>query len=415
MIEDRSRSLFVASAELVRSNHVLERILDTMNSALVVLDERAMVQRVNRATTELTGWVLESTQPVHVSQLLDLAADANVDAVLAMHTDVELRTKGGEAIPVHWTVSPTWTDDGVCDGAVCIAVDMREKRRLEIELRHAHKLESVGQLAAGVAHEVNTPIQFTGDSVHFLQDAFGDISRLIARYEELRLSLTSSEDGVDDARINAITTLRDEIDFDFLTVEVPAAVSRALDGVDRVATIVGAMKAFAHPGSTEKLHQDINAAIQTTLEVCRNEYKYVADMDLQLGQIPLVHCNLSDINQVVLNLVVNAAHAIRDSLGKCTHKGRITIGTLHDGKDVVIAVRDTGGGIPIEIRERVFDPFFTTKDVGVGTGQGLAIAHRIVTEDHGGTIRFETVVGEGTTFEIRLPVDAVPDSGENEP
>lgn len=402
MIEDRTRSLFIKSAELERSKAFLERILDTMSSALIVVDGAGCVQRVNRATTALTGYCIAEDAMPQLRDLLDVAPDATVEDLVAMNGDAHMRCKGGTSIPVLLSVAKLHTTEDEADGAVCIAVDMREKQRLEMELRQAQKLESIGQLAAGIAHEVNTPIQFTGDSIYFLKDAFADLCRLIDGYEGLRACLPSLEDV--STHCEDLAAMREQIDVDFVVDEIPAAIARALDGVDRVATIVSAMKAFAHPGGSEKAHQDINAAIQTTLEVCRNEYKYVATVDLKLGDLPLVYCKLGDINQVLLNLIVNAAHAIEGVVASSGATGRITITTIVDGEDLVVTVSDTGGGIPDEIRERVFDPFFTTKEVGAGTGQGLAIARRIIVDGHGGTLRFESVAGEGTTFELRIPV-----------
>ena len=186
---------------------------------------------------------------------------------------------------------------------------------------------------------------------------------------------------------------------------MPKAIHRALDGLDRVATIVRSMKSFAHPDSTEMTTVDLNAAIESTLIIARTEYKYVADVETELGVLPPVHCFAGDINQVVLNIVVNAAHAIGDVVKGTENRGKITVRTKRDGEHVVVTIADTGTGIPDAIREKIFDPVFTTKEVGKGTGQGLAIARGVVVDKHGGTIAVESETGKGTTFHLRLPID----------
>ena len=281
-----------------------------------------------------------------------------------------------------------------------------QHKRLEQDLARAQKLEAIGRLAAGIAHEINTPIQYIGDNLRFLQDAAGDIDALLAAYE--RLLQAAKEHAIADDLLAEIDAKREQIELDYLREEAPKAVRQSLEGVQRVAGIVGAMKEFSHPGSRQKQAVDLNHAIESTLTVSRNEWKYVADavVDFEAG-LPPVLCLPSEINQAVLNLVVNAAHAIGQATrdGACG-KGTITLRTRRDGDWVEIRVQDTGPGIPQEIRDRVFDPFFTTKDVGQGSGQGLAIVHSIVVDRHGGTIGFHSEMGRGTTFILRLPIGA---------
>ena len=408
MIEDKTRSLFLANEDREQMTRFLERILETMTSALLVVDESGRVTRINQELKRLTGLELTGEETLEVVDILpDLSTENEiVPSLVEFDGETNLRTKAGESLPVLFKGAPLYGEDGRLIGAVCLAADVREKRQLELELRHAQKLESVGQLAAGVAHEVNTPIQFAGDSVYFLQEAFSDLQSIVVVAAKMR-DEASSHDALA-GRCAEFDSARQEADLDFVAEEVPAAITRALDGIERVSTIVSAMKAFAHPGNCEKAPQDLNAALQTTLEVCRNEYKYVAEVEQELGDIPQVKCNLGDINQVLLNLIVNAAHAIRDRVEGTSDRGAIRIATRVCESEVEVEIQDDGGGIPAGVRERIFDPFFTTKDVGVGTGQGLAISRRLIVDGHGGSIRFETEEGVGTSFFVRIPIESAP-------
>ena len=279
-----------------------------------------------------------------------------------------------------------------------------ERQQMSVQLLHAQKMESIGQLAAGIAHEINTPIQFVGDNTKFLKDSFADLQMLMAKFREM-------QSAVADGRCTPELTEEvqkavESADLDYLTAEIPKAIDQSLEGVQRVAKIVRAMKEFSHPDEgIEKVLTDINKAIETTTTVARNEWKYVADMKTELSpSLPPVPCLPGDINQVFLNLIVNAAHAIADRKNPDNAKGAITISTRLDDKHVEIRISDTGIGVSEKNRSKIFEPFFTTKGVGRGTGQGLAIAHNVVVKKHFGTITFETKEGLGTTFIVRLPI-----------
>lgn len=287
-----------------------------------------------------------------------------------------------------------------------LEAEVADRNRMEIQLRHAQKMESIGQLAAGIAHEINTPTQFIGDNTRFVQDAFGEIGRLMGHYE--RLLLAAEAGPVPPEVIEAVRSAAVAADMEYLSREIPAAIRQSLEGIERVSNIVRAMKEFSHPGTTEKTELDLNHAIESTLTVCRNEWKYVADLAMDFDpELPLVPVLPGEFNQVILNIVINATHAIADVVGPGgERKGLITVGTRRIGEWVEVRIGDTGTGIPEAVRQRIFDPFFTTKKVGQGTGQGLAIAHSVVVRKHGGTIGFETETGRGTTFVIRLPLGA---------
>jgi PAS domain S-box-containing protein len=284
-------------------------------------------------------------------------------------------------------------------------LDVTERRGLEEQLRLAQKLESVGQLAAGIAHEINTPIQFVGDSMAFVRDATADLLALLAASRDGLASLQGPEA---DAVRAQLAEAEEEADLAYLRERLPAAFERTADGIDRVASIVRAMKAFAHPTVGTHAPVDLNESVRTTLVVAKAEYKYIADVELDLDDaIPLVSADAGELNQVLLNLVVNAAHAIEDTGDRnATRRGTITITTASAGGDVVVAIRDTGCGIPDDVRARIFDPFYTTKVVGRGTGQGLAIARSIVVDNHHGRIEVDSSPGGGTTMTVRLPVEA---------
>jgi signal transduction histidine kinase len=284
-----------------------------------------------------------------------------------------------------------------------VALDVTKQHQLELELRQAQKLESVGRLAAGVAHEINTPIQFVNDSVRFLQTAVEDVMVVVEKHRENTQSLLTGVVRPDLAL--AAAAIEAELDLPFLRQAMPEAIGRAVTGIDRVAAIVRSIKAFAHPDGARMILANLNEAVESTLIVAASEYRLVADVETELGEIPHVMCHLGEINQVVLNLVVNAAQAIAAVVQGTGKRGTIKVRTRQREGGVEIAISDTGCGIPAEIRDRVFDPFFTTKDVGHGSGQGLSMARAAIVEKHHGTLAFESEVGTGTTFFLTLPVE----------
>jgi PAS domain S-box-containing protein len=280
----------------------------------------------------------------------------------------------------------------------------QERQLMDLQLRQAQKMEAVGQLAAGIAHEINTPTQYVGDNTQFLKDAFANLTAALKGYTDLIAA--AKQNAVTPELITHAEQVLASSDLDYHMEQIPAAITETLEGIARVTKIVRAMKEFSHPGGKEKSAADLNRAIDSTTTVARNEWKYVAEMVLDLdASLPPVPCFISEFNQAVLNLVVNASHAIgdaiRDQKGK---KGTITIQTRREGDFAEIRVSDTGTGIPEAHRQRIFEPFFTTKDVGKGTGQGLTVVYGSIVKKHGGTVTFETETGKGTTFILRLPL-----------
>jgi signal transduction histidine kinase len=281
----------------------------------------------------------------------------------------------------------------------------RERQLLEIQLRQSQKLEAVGQLASGIAHELNTPIQYVADNTLFVRDSFQSIQKVLGNHLELLKHIKNNSLSPE------ITHSAEEIlkttDLEYLFEQVPAAIKETLEGVDRVTKIVRAMKEFSHPGSQDKTAADINHAIEATVTVARNEWKYVAEVKLDLDpQLPAVPCFIGEFNQCILNLIVNASHAIGDMIKQHPeNRGLITVQTRHDGDFAEIRVTDTGTGIPESARSHIFEPFFTTKGVGKGTGQGLSIVYGSIVKRHGGKVSFETETGRGTTFILGLPIN----------
>lgn len=406
IIEDRSREVFLINEQLQASSAFLQELYRTMPSALLIIDDFGTVNSANTAAAQLLGY--ESPEGLNGKQIAAVFArgdDLQTAERTRRRVETSLLTLDGRDVPVLLSVAP------VVRGSngpvrVCMALDLRERQQLEIELRHAQKLESVGRLAAGIAHEINTPTQFVSDSIHFVREAIDDLLRLFESYQALRGWAESKAEAAE--LVQNVDDVADEIDVEYINDNLPKSLDRALDGLGRIATIVRSMKEFAHPDLREMTTVNLNQAIESTLTIARNEYKYVADLETSFGDIPLVTCHAGDVNQAVLNVVVNAAHAIADSVKGTTLKGHIKVWTQRDGDHVVIAVRDSGNGIPEGVRDRIFDPFFTTKEVGRGTGQGLSITRAVVVDKHGGSIHFETKVGGGTTFFIRLPVDGKP-------
>ncbi len=406
-----------AAEALRQSEERYRELIENASDIVYTSDLEGYLTSLNRVGRQLLGYSPKQVAELDIWQLVDskhwdqlktgrqrlLAGEADV------HMEVEVKAQDGRRVMLD--VKPRLVfEDGKAVGVQGIGRDITGRDVAELELRHAQKLESVGRLASGIAHEINTPIQFVGDNTRFVQDSFDSLSALLGKYQELR-DAAASEAALAET-LASVRQVEEETDCAYLLEEIPKALSQTLEGVTRVATIVRAMKEFAHPESKEMAAADLNKALQSTLTVARNELKYVADVDVELGEIPPVVCNVGDLNQVFLNLLVNAAHAIADVVKGSGDKGKIRVHTATEGDTVLIAISDTGSGIPEAIRTRVFDPFFTTKEVGRGTGQGLAIARSVVVERHRGTLTFDSEVGKGTTFYIRLPIEPPESSKE---
>ncbi len=368
---NRMQQLVVVTRQLLKTNSVAA-MLETLTSALGI-----------EASIEAHHAQAASFSPGRVE--LPLSDSQRPLGTLLLHTTVD----GPEA-------QGFWLNLSISVAQHLTAL------RMALEMNQGQKLESVGRLASGIAHEINTPVQFVSDSVHFVSGAFKDLGPYV---DASRALLEAAKTGTVTAElISRAEEAQAAADLEYTLENVPKALERSLDGLNRVAKLVLSMKAFAHPDRTSKDPADINKAIADTLTIASNEYRYVAEVETSFAEVPKVVCHINELNQVFLNLIVNSAHAIADRVHGTPDKGRIRIATRVDGGDVEIAISDTGGGIPDSIREKIFEPFFTTKEVGKGTGQGLAIARSVVVEKHAGSLTFTTDPGVGTTFTIRLPI-----------
>jgi PAS domain S-box-containing protein len=406
------------TAELAERGELVKLLVDSTPGAIYGIDAEGNCTFCNPACLRTLGYA-------HAEELLgrkihSLIHHSRADGTPYSQVDCPVFASFHDGKDAHVVDEVFWKKDGTSFpveygsrqirrhgkivGAVVSLFHITDSKTREMELRHGQKLEAVGRLAAGIAHEINTPIQFVGDNTRFLQHAFQDELKLIHKYQELQDA--AARGAVSPELLSQVAQIRQDADWDYLEQEIPRAMEQMLEGLGRVATIVRGMKEFSHVDRTnEKAPGDLNRALESTLIVARSELKYVADVETDFGPIPPVICHLGDLNQVFLNLLVNAAHAIEDATKGTGRKGKITVRTRRESDWVVISITDSGTGIPEEAREKIFDPFFTTKEVGKGTGQGLALARAIVVEKHGGTVNFETEMGKGTTFIVRLPLN----------
>ena len=388
-------------ANQTRLNSIMNSVLD----AVIAIDSAGIIQTYNRAAERIFGYSVTETIGQNISMLMPEPHrgrhDGHIARYLSSHEsssigalrEMEGRRKDGTTFPMEVAISEMDLDEVQMFVGICRDISRRkeretEKMALEQELRQAQKMESLGTLAGGIAHEINTPVQYVGDNVRFLQDAFGDLSALLRAYG----ALLAEAEGIEALaeRVATVKAAAEEADVDYLLEEVPVSSAQTLEGVERISEIVRAI--------------DLNHAIGTTISVTRNQWKYCAELVQDFdATLPPVPCLPGEFNQAVLNLIVNAAHAIEDRGEERT--GTITVATRRRDPWAEVRVSDTGVGIDKADQERIFDPFYTTKEPGRGTGQGLAIAHRIVTKKHGGTLGVESELGKGTAFILRLPLE----------
>lgn len=384
---------------------LLSTAVEQAAECIMITDTEGQIQYVNPAFERISGY--SASEAIGQNPRILKSGQHDSDFYRAMWETLIAgsvwtgrfvnRAKDGSLYEAEGTISPVRDASGRIVNYVAVERDVTSQVILEGQLRQAQKLEAVGSLAAGIAHEINTPIQFVGDNASFLQSAFDELIRIVdSALGENTGDHNSSSIAVDLG-----------IDLDFLRREIPRALAQTQDGVQRVAAIVRAMREFSHCEMVAMTPADLNRALTNTITIAHNELKYVATVTTDLDpELPLITCDLGCLNQTFLNILINAGHAIEDLIGRHPgEKGRIHVVTRREGDYVRVSISDTGTGIPEGIRDRIFDPFFTTKPVGRGSGQGLSISHANIVEKHGGSLTFETSNGNGTTFTIRLPID----------
>lgn len=408
LIETKTREVFSERERYKSLSDQFAGILETVPNPLFVIDDELDIQMVNSATLKLLVSTREALVGAPLNKFLSMREISRImgsrrtETGVVIGVETNICTTENKLIPILVSLSSSRDEHTGREQNILVALDVSERKALETQLLQSQKLESVGQLAAGIAHELNTPIQYIRDNMTFLSKEFVQISSVVTKALAVCSQVKEGScdpDSAFDALKNAQTC-----DLEYLLTEIPSAVKETLNGAESVANIVKAMKEFSHPGSSEIVEVDLNAAIQSVTNIARNEWKYVAELLLDLEpNLPLVPCYAGELNQAILNIVVNAAHAIADGMndhGK--ERGVLTVATRVCNDEVCILVSDTGTGIPEAVQGRIFEPFFTTKEVGRGTGQGLSIAYATIVKKHGGSLTFRTRMGAGTTFIISL-------------
>lgn len=402
-----------AKSDIQKAHSETEQLLSSISSVLIGIDREKSISRWNVVAERKFGITEQEALGQPLAMLTDKWGLGEIDTHLDLEEnkgftivdDVTYTQPAGKSGFLQVTINTVRDSENREQGYLILATDITDKKHLEIQLAQAQKLESLGQLAAGIAHEINTPIQFIGDNTRFLGVAFQKLDNVLDKSKQL---VDGAKDG------GGLDQLIEEVEksiaaskLEYMRQEIPFAIEESLDGVTQVATIVKAMKQFSHPGKKEKAFNNLNEALESTINVARNEWKYIADLETDFDdQLPLVPSLLSELNQVFLNIIVNAAHAIAPTIeGKPNQKGKITVSTRKVDAFAEVRIEDNGTGIPEEIRAKVFDMFFTTKEVGKGTGQGLALAHDVIYKKHGGTILLESELGAGSVFIIKLPLE----------
>nr|WP_321259280.1 ATP-binding protein [uncultured Pseudodesulfovibrio sp.] len=401
------------ASALIKNEKILQSILTGIEALVIFVDkETHTITWANSMSNELLGIPAEEMigekcykYICHCEQGRQ-KNECPADNKKTLHTEFSLQKRNKTIIPIMKTVLNAQIEDR--PHYIAIIFDITHRKSVERQLLQAQKLESVGNLAAGIAHEINTPSQYISENLRFINTAMKSLVHFYDIFQQTSLKGTQPSHST---LVKQLEAHGKDADMDYLLEEVPQALSQSLEGIQNITDIVQAMKRFAHPGNREKLMADINDSLKKTSVVCRNEWKYHAKLVYDLDEnLPMVECRINDINQVFLNLIVNAAHAVSAKHKETEEKGSIILTTFQQRDNVFIVVSDTGMGIPNSLLNRIFDPFFTTKEVGAGTGQGLAISYSIIVDGHDGTITVESDEGIGTQFTIRLPIKTQGDS-----
>lgn len=384
-----------------------QAILDNISDMVWLKDAQSRYILVNEAFANACGCSVAEIAGKQDDDLwpADLATKYRADDSEIMRLgqrkqiDETMEVKGtGQRRVIETIKTPVRDAQGLITGTAGIARDVTERRALQAQNAQMQKMDAIGRLAAGVAHEINTPMQYVSDNIRFVADSFTGLCHLLGT---LRRHVTALEKRpLADPRLQELDEILRQMDLEYLLKEIPPALEQSMEGVRRISKIIRAMRDFSHPGMEAKVPSDVNKIIDSALTIAGGELRNVAEVELHLGPaLPPVSCDPGELNQALLNIIVNAAQAIKET----GRKGRIRVSTCVEGTWVQVRISDTGTGISEEAQPRIFEPFFTTKEPGKGTGQGLAIAHNVIVKKHGGAIAFQTSAGQGTTFIVRLP------------
>ncbi len=383
---EAEKSALAASEERSRDEAARTRaIMEATPHAILVVDREGTIRAHNGATKDMLRLEDDDLMGEPIERFFSCPEGS--DLLRESLQEIEGRRQDGSRFPVELATA-SFEFEGAPAHAL-VGQDRTDQRRLESELRQSQKQEALGQLAAGLAHELNTPIQFVGDCIHFFRDAFSDLAELLALYRKA------------EPERSAIEEFEREIDLPFLLDEIPAASERTLEGLKSASELIRATQELVHPAGGSHVRCDVHRAIQSAVTLARHRCEPVARTTLDLGPVPPAHCGHGELVQVMVNLLSNGADAVASN-HEAHDLGRLRVSCDLDGEEIRIRVSDDGPGVPEELRSRIFDPFFTTKEVGKGSGQGLSIAHSIVQGRYGGKLGLEIGAEGGTTFEIRL-------------
>ncbi len=403
ILEDKSRELFLANQEEQKANAYLQNIISSMQSCLIVTDAQCIIQVVNQATLELLGYESQDLEGKSLAMLnvegysidlTDLEALSSIDTLVRQ--EIKYRAKNGEKVPVLFSSSAMYDTEDKLNGIVCAALDLSTYKILENQLLQSEKMASIGQLAAGVAHEINNPMGFIFSNLGTLSEYIEEIIGLLETYKNLEESVAKSDVENAQAQLAKLKETKEEIDLDYLLGDIKELIEESHEGANRERKIVQNLKEFSHSGQGDKIFANLNEGLDSTINIVWNELKYKVTLDKDYGDIPEILCYAQEINQVFMNLLVNAGHAIEE-------RGEIKIRTYEEENYICVSIADSGKGMPADVQKRAFEPFFTTKKIGEGTGLGLSMSYQIVVDKHGGELQFESEIDVGTTFIMKLP------------
>ncbi len=413
-------SLKKAQEDLKLSHSQIQYLLSAIDSILIGVSKEDMITHWNRTAEKVFGIyqneaigknIIGFTIPWEWDKIYIGVTNAIIEKRPITLPDVRYDSGDGQKRLLGITVNPVMDEEGNLLGYLIFGRDITEKRINESEILQAQKLQSIGQLAAGVAHEINTPAQYVNDNLHFIKDTVNDLENLMLMCDSLFSTLHTAKQLPDKLHhlLNEIDGIKQKIDYDYCKSELPKAVEQSLEGVGKIVSIVKSLKSFAHPDTQRKISINLHALLNDVITISRNEWKYIADLVTKYKDIDImVPCYPNQLNQVFLNMIINARDAIQEAIDKkILERGVIEVSTNTNLEYAIVSIKDNGTGIPENIQSRIFDPFFTTKEAGKGTGQGLAIAHSIIYEKHKGMIRVESDYGKGTTFYVYLPLHEI--------